>query len=431
MAEVRLALREYRDDMIEQALERLQRDGRITDASSPDEAYDLLVCAWHAERQRRSVDPTRAPSSMTADHHHERRELNRRARALLKADGTVTGAELVVDGAGFSVNDEVIARIGDHELRAEGAPRGEWVRNGARGVVLEVADDHLVVAFERWGEVNVPRSYIEAEVVPGVRGGLMHSYALTTYAAEGATMAHAMALLTDASSREGGYVGLTRGRFDLSAIVIRYDCLVASPVEDALPVVQSELTEIEAVARSLSRGTRERLASQVDPGAARVNALATTMRLDALEEAVATSSTDQTPIDAALYERALRERPRIVGLRGATAPSPEVVAHLGERPAGRDHVAPSTQRRAPSRSTASVSAFWRTTSFRTTLSRTTWWGTAARVASSGRSVRGRRIQIAGLTTTVSPPSSSRSTRSLALMTLKRTRRVATPGSTFR
>ena len=126
---------------------------------------------------------------MTAEHHRERVELNRRARALLKADGTLRGSELLVAGVGFQVNDEVMARVGDQQLRAEGAGRDQWVRNGSRGVVREVGEDHLVVDFERWGAVRVPISYIEREVVPGVVGGLTHSYALTTFAVQGATMA--------------------------------------------------------------------------------------------------------------------------------------------------------------------------------------------------------------------------------------------------
>ena len=57
MAEVRLALDEYRAGMIAEALDRLERDGRIAEASSPSEAYDLLACAWYAERQRRLAIP--------------------------------------------------------------------------------------------------------------------------------------------------------------------------------------------------------------------------------------------------------------------------------------------------------------------------------------------------------------------------------------
>lgn len=70
---------------------------------------------------------------MTAEHHAERRELNLRARALLVADGTLTGPELCVAGLAFRAGDEVIARVPNRELRAEGANRNAYVRNGSLG----------------------------------------------------------------------------------------------------------------------------------------------------------------------------------------------------------------------------------------------------------------------------------------------------------
>ncbi len=151
MAEVRLANTEYREGKIREALERLDLDGRITEAETSEEAFDLLTCAWYAERRRRADEPSRRASSMTAEHHLERLALTARARALLKADGTLHGPELVVAGNGFQAGDEVIARRGDRELRADGARRDQWVRNGSLGTVRSVGADELVVDFERWG----------------------------------------------------------------------------------------------------------------------------------------------------------------------------------------------------------------------------------------------------------------------------------------
>jgi ATP-dependent exoDNAse (exonuclease V) alpha subunit len=201
MAEVRLANAEYREGKITEALERLERDGRITAAESAEQAIDLLTCAWYAERQRRHSEPSRRPSSMTAEHHFERVVLNARARVLLQADGTLSGRALTAAGLSFQRGDEVITRLGDYDLRAEGAPRRSWVRNGSLGVVRAIAEDHLVVEFERWGTVVVPLEYIEREVAPGIRGAPQHAYALTTHAAQGSTYAVAAPLIADASSR--------------------------------------------------------------------------------------------------------------------------------------------------------------------------------------------------------------------------------------
>lgn len=68
---------------------------------------------------------------MTAEHHFERRELNVRARTLLAADGTLSGPELRVGELSFQVGDEVIARVADRSLRADGTARGSYVRNGS------------------------------------------------------------------------------------------------------------------------------------------------------------------------------------------------------------------------------------------------------------------------------------------------------------
>jgi conjugative relaxase-like TrwC/TraI family protein len=244
MAEVRLANAEYREGKITEAFERLRRDGRITEAESADEAYDLLVCAWYAERKRRIAEPDRSWSAMTAEHHFERRELNGRARALLVADGTLQGPELTVAGLSFRSGDEVIARVTECSLRVEDASRNAYVRNGSLGTVVEVQEHGLVVHFDRWGRVAVPRAYLERQVSPGVVGGLQHAYALTTHSAQGHTFAGASPLMSDASSVEGAYVGITRAQFDLQAVVIRRRDLSRPVADDVLPVLRDETSAL-------------------------------------------------------------------------------------------------------------------------------------------------------------------------------------------
>ncbi|MGD0742111.1 MAG: MobF family relaxase [Acidimicrobiales bacterium] len=263
MAEVRLANAEYREGKITEALERLRRDGRITEAESADEAYDLLTCAWYAERQKRVVEPERHWSAMTAEHHFERRELNVRARALLADDGTLKGPELTVAGLSFRSGDEVIARITDRSLRAEGAARNAYVRNGSLGTVVEVHEHGGVVDFERWGRVAIPLSYLERKVSAGIVGGLQHAYALTSHAAQGKTFAVAAPLVTDASSLEGVYVGITRGQFDLQAVAIRRRDLSQSLTDDALPVLRDETSALVETERRLRANGPELLASEL------------------------------------------------------------------------------------------------------------------------------------------------------------------------
>jgi hypothetical protein len=262
MAEVRLANAEYREGKITEALERLRRDGRITEAESAEEAYDFLTCAWYAERQRRVTEPRRRWSAMTAEHHFERRELNTRARALLTSDGTLQGPELTVAGLSFRSGDEVIARVTERSLRAADVPRDAYVRNGSLGTVVEVQEHGLVVHFDRWGRVAVPRAYLERQVSPGVVGGLQHAYALTTHSAQGHTFAGASPLMSDASSVEGAYVGITRAQFDLQAVVVKRRDLSHPVTDDVLPVLRDETSALVATSRRLQGIGPERLASE-------------------------------------------------------------------------------------------------------------------------------------------------------------------------
>ena len=264
MAEVRLANAEYREGKITEALERLRRDGRITEAESADEAYDLLTCAWYAERQKRVAEPERRWSAMTAEHHFERRQLNIRARALLAGDGTLKGPELTVAGLSFRSGDEVIARVTERSLRGEEAPRDAYVRNGSLGTVVEVQEHGLVVHFDRWGRVAVPRAYLERQVSPGVVNGLQHAYALTTHSAQGHTFAGASPLMSDASSVEGAYVGITRAQFDLQAVVIRRRDLSRPDADDVLPVLRDETSVFLATSRRLQGIGPKRLASEFE-----------------------------------------------------------------------------------------------------------------------------------------------------------------------
>ena len=263
MAEVRLANAEYREGRITEALERLRRDGRITEAESADEAYDLVVCAWYAERQKRVGEPERRWSAMTADHHFERRELNGRARALLTADGTLQGPELTVAGLSFRSGDEVIARVTERSLRAADARRDAYLRNGSLGTVVEVQEQgsSSISIVGDGSRSHAPD--LERQISPGVVGGLQHAYTLTTHSAQGHTFAGASPLMSDASSVEGAYVGITRAQFDLQAVVIRGRDLSRPVADDALPVLRDETSALLVTFAPASRDrpgtTRQRV----------------------------------------------------------------------------------------------------------------------------------------------------------------------------
>ena len=108
----------------------------------------------------------------------------------------------------------------------------------------------------------MPTSYLARKLSSGVVGGLQHAYALTTHAAQGETFAVATPLVTDTSSAEGVYVGITRGQFDLQGVVIRHRDLVAPLTDDDFPVLREETTVLAATERHLEQSSSAQLASE-------------------------------------------------------------------------------------------------------------------------------------------------------------------------
>lgn len=335
MAEVRMALREYRQGKVAEALDRLRRDERVVEADSADELLDAVVADWYVDRQRRRANPTLSRSSMMADHHDERRELTRRARAMLLADGTLTGPEIDLHGLAFQVGDEVIARRTERSLRNHSGGRRDHVRNGERGRVVEVRTDPvpqrraLVVEFERRGRIEVPNSYLSQRLRPGVVGGLAHSYALTTNAAQGETYEAGRHLTTDRSSRPGVYIGLSRGRADARLYIVRKRQLEARTDEHPdMPRLEDATSTMAAVTARLRAQQAERLATEADPDAAEVARLRHDHTLAELEMLVES----RPPSETALLRRALADERAVLAADGRLHADAILVARLGPRP---------------------------------------------------------------------------------------------------
>ena len=193
----RLAVEEYREGLVAEALARYDHAGKVVRSRTAGESFDAIVADWYAAHLLGDADP------MIAGPNSTRRALNDRARALLKANGELTGPALAVAGREFQVGDVVLARRNDRTLRATGSR--DHVKNGSAGRVRDIDGEDLVVEFEREGTVRVPQSYLAA-------GHLEHGYARTTYGVQGATHDVARYHPTDVSSFEEGYVAITRAR---------------------------------------------------------------------------------------------------------------------------------------------------------------------------------------------------------------------------
>jgi hypothetical protein len=288
---------------------------------------DRLVADWYVDRQQAERDPQMPSSSMTAAHHDERRALVARARAMLRADGTLHGPELVVAGVAFCAGDEVIVKVADRRLRPKNGSRDSYIRNGTRGTVLSVGHDYLTVDFEHRGPVTVPRSYLEQKVAPGVHGVLLHSYCLTTFAAQGATFATTRHLGTDHSSGAEIYVGLTRGRHGVALYALRRADLVPPVLDDDLPRLVDETDAARALANSAASSRTERLAREIDPLATEAARLADRDTVSGLVTMRGGDAPNET-----LAERAETVAVHRLGARALSEP-PEVVGRvLGPRP---------------------------------------------------------------------------------------------------
>jgi conjugative relaxase-like TrwC/TraI family protein len=125
--------------------------------------------------------------------------LNRVARAVLQRRGELPADQVVLDGRGYAVGDQVLA------LR--NAP-AFGVLNGTRGTLVAI-DTHrheLTLHTTNRQVATLPFAYADA-------GHLTHGYATTIHKAQGATVDRCLTLLDDTTTRQAAYTALSRGRY--------------------------------------------------------------------------------------------------------------------------------------------------------------------------------------------------------------------------
>ncbi|MBA3652578.1 MAG: relaxase domain-containing protein [Actinobacteria bacterium] len=265
-ADERLAIADYREGRIADALARYDDAGKVVRCATAGECHDAMVADWYAGRLHGESDP------MIAGPNSTQRALNARARALLKAEGALSGPPLLVAGSEFMVGDEVIARRNDRTLRAPG--RRAFVKNGSVGTITEVdvQSRELLVAFDREGTVRLPARYLDD-------GHLEHAYARTTYLVQGATHQTGRYHPTDASRFEEGYVALTRARHQTRIYVVEGEVDLTD--DTGLHAVEPERPSLDTVADAMANRGSKATAHEVDPRAAAVaQVLSTTTSTD-------------------------------------------------------------------------------------------------------------------------------------------------------
>jgi ATP-dependent exoDNAse (exonuclease V) alpha subunit len=162
--------------------------GRVVTAPGMAETRHALVARWQESRARGEDALMLASTRRKVD------ALNVAARRALKEQGLLGEDVGTFGDLAFAVGDAVVATRNDRRL---------GVRNGTRGVV-EHLDRAGVVVSTREGRLSLPAPYASAH--------LAHGYALTIHKAQGATVDRAFVLVTDALTREAGYVAMSRAR---------------------------------------------------------------------------------------------------------------------------------------------------------------------------------------------------------------------------
>jgi conjugative relaxase-like TrwC/TraI family protein len=301
----RLAIDDYREGRVGDSLSRYDDAGRVVRSATTGESFDAMVADWYGQRVAEGrADP------MIAGPNSTRRALNERARALLKANGDLEGANLVVAGREFMVGDDVVARRNDRTLHGS---RSGFVRNGSPGRVTQLHLDarEVTVEFEREGAIRLPQRYLAS-------GHLDHGYSRTTYGVQGATHDVGRYHPTDMSGFEEGYVAITRARRETRVYVVDGTIATASDFDHAPAELNHHgLAEITA---ALGRRTSGATVTDLAPGIEQVAALSAgtdlaelTRTRRHLDRILSGSPTNPTPAIDSLTQKvtALRTRRRI------------------------------------------------------------------------------------------------------------------------
>jgi ATP-dependent exoDNAse (exonuclease V) alpha subunit len=271
-------------DPHDRAAAQALREGRI------GEAFDELAAAGHLHVVADDLAMYREVLGRWWDAHRggfdhpmvdrrnsTRRQLNRLAHLLRRANGELDGEEIAASGdRAFAVGDRITARAPNRGLHVEG-DRKAYVRNGALGTITAVhphrrdrAKDSLTVDFDGVGHIEIPRSFFDHHRTPAGRPevGIDHAYALTSYAVQGSTRDISTSRVDATATRAETYVDITRGRHAnhlyLTAAVDPLD----GEALPRLPPAPADLAVAERLHRSTGELTAWEIAHPVDHAAA-------------------------------------------------------------------------------------------------------------------------------------------------------------------
>jgi conjugative relaxase-like TrwC/TraI family protein len=203
-----------------------------------DSCLTEVLTSWHeaqaAGRECLMLAPTR---DLVA-------RLNQGARAA-RILGTPPTVEVeLADGNRASVGDTILTRHNDRRL---GISATDWVKNGDRWTVTDVAGDGSLVARHLGTRLRVtlPAAYVAAHTELG--------YATTVHAAQGSTTDVMHGILTGREDRQLLYTMLTRGRADNHLHLVLDQSRDDPRDEQFLPGIDEQLTAVEIIDRIVGR----------------------------------------------------------------------------------------------------------------------------------------------------------------------------------
>ncbi len=209
-----------------------------------------------------------------------RRQLNRLAHQLRRADGEIGTDEIPASGdRRFSVGDRVIARIPDRHLHPPGRPDGlrPQRRHSAPSPPSTTEPAPTTTRSPSTSTASapstVPRTFFDEHDVDrqgAAEVGIDHAYAVTRYAVQGATHAVSTSRIDATATRAETYVDITRGQDANHLYLTRpSDHLDGEhlprtppdPVEDTI-TRRLAASEGERTAWEIREDTRERVAER-------------------------------------------------------------------------------------------------------------------------------------------------------------------------
>jgi len=182
----------------DQALAGFSRRGRVLIESTQRHAEDRALEAAHADRREGKTALVVVQTS-----NEQLDGLNARAQALRVQDGELGEREVALAGRpyGLRSGDEIVLRA------ASTHPQLGTVRNGTRGMVLDVAADEQAATVQLTDGRQAGFDRAQLDAASARLGYLSH-----TFPAQGQTVDRAHVIAGEHSDANGTYVALTRAR---------------------------------------------------------------------------------------------------------------------------------------------------------------------------------------------------------------------------